>query len=175
MTCNKIFLVTFLVLWIGVSSTIGATEKNKPGVCPKPAVAVAISNDSCNSSCSNDSGCREKQKCCNTGCGHHCVYAERPGFCPFNDLPASPKVNVKPKCVSDFDCKKNTKCCERESSRDCLPLMKKKPGACPDVCEPKSEHKCTIDNDCPGNLKCCPKCGQTCMEPKKVMYAIPPP
>ncbi|XP_044154039.1 whey acidic protein-like [Bufo gargarizans] len=173
MTCTKLFLAPFLVLWMGVSSLPIATENTKRGVCPKP-MALINSTASCNNNCSNDHKCPENMKCCDTGCGHQCAYAERPGFCPLNDLPHEAGVPQAPKCLSDFNCQKNTKCCKRGSSRDCLPALKKKPGRCPDVCEPKSELKCSTDEDCPDNLKCCPLCGEKCMVPVKVMHAVPP-
>ncbi|CAN2388751.1 hypothetical protein PRIEUP_LOCUS16697, partial [Pristimantis euphronides] len=139
MTCTQLFLVTFLVLWMGVSSLTTVTKKvARVGLCPKP-LAFNECTASSDKNCSDDEECIEKMKCCDTGCGHRCVYAVRPGFCPLNDLkPPKAGTKQKPKCKSDYDCHKNAKCCERESSRDCLPTLKKKPGRCPDNCEPKS-------------------------------------
>ncbi|XP_069601862.1 perlwapin-like [Ranitomeya imitator] len=171
MTCKKLFLVTFLVLWMGVSSVPTVTGNTKRGVCPK-SVASIKSTASCDN-CSNDIECSDNMKCCNTGCGRQCVNAERLGFCSLNDLPVKEGVTEDPKCFSDFDCPKNTKCCERGPSKDCMLLLNEKPGKCPDVCEPKSDLKCSTDRDCPDNLKCCPHCNQTCAVPVKVMSAVP--
>ncbi|XP_069832722.1 perlwapin-like [Dendropsophus ebraccatus] len=171
MTCNKLSLATFLVLWMGVISVPRVTENTRPGLCPRPETFIRMTA-SCDSNCSNDNDCPEKMKCCNTGRGYKCAYAERQGFCPFNDLPHEVGMAKRPKCSNDFDCPKNAKCCERGSSRDCLPLMKEKPGMCPNVCYPRSQLKCSTDRDCPGNLKCCPNCGHTCMVAVKVRYAV---
>ncbi|KAM4053919.1 uncharacterized protein ACNLHF_006445 [Anomaloglossus baeobatrachus] len=170
MTCKKLFLITFLSLWMGVSSVPSVAGNTKRGLCPKP-VALMNSTTSCDN-CSNDNECSEKQKCCDSGCGRQCVNAERPGFCPLSDLPVKAGVTAKPKCFSDFDCLKNTKCCDRGSSQDCMPILKQKPGKCPDVCEAKSDVKCSTDRDCPDNLKCCLHCNQTCAIPVKVMHAV---
>ncbi|KAG8592509.1 hypothetical protein GDO81_000529 [Engystomops pustulosus] len=140
------------------------------GECPKP---LASMNTSCVNNCTQDNECPKNKKCCDTGNGQKCVYAVRPGFCPSSDLPHDAGASQKPICPSDFDCPINTKCCPRGSTQDCLPLLKEKPGRCPDVCDPKSEQQCSGDVDCPGDLKCCPGCGQKCMVPIKVMHAFP--
>ncbi|XP_056417824.1 waprin-Phi1-like [Hyla sarda] len=172
MTCNKLFLTTFLVLWIGVFSVPAFTENTKPGLCPRPETFIR-STGPCDNSCSKDDDCLGHMKCCDTRCGYKCVYAERPGFCPFNDLPHEAGMTKRPKCSSDFDCRKNAKCCERGSSKDCLPALKEKPGVCPNFCDPKSQLKCSTDKDCPANLKCCPNCGHTCVVSVKVRHAVP--
>ncbi|XP_066429685.1 WAP four-disulfide core domain protein 2-like [Eleutherodactylus coqui] len=136
MTCNKLFLVTFLVLWMEVSCLPNITERKiKRGLCPKPESLSNWANSSAKN-CTCDDDCLENMKCCDTGRGLQCAYAERRGFCPCNDLPRTEPSS--PKCKSDFDCYKNAKCCDRGSSKDCLPAAKKKPAKCHSVPAPLS-------------------------------------
>uniref|UniRef100_A0A8C4TX30 WAP domain-containing protein n=1 Tax=Falco tinnunculus TaxID=100819 RepID=A0A8C4TX30_FALTI len=43
----------------------------KPGVCPKRRVLHTFAP--CNSSCSDDTDCPHREKCCFTGCGRGCL------------------------------------------------------------------------------------------------------
>ncbi|XP_068134970.1 WAP four-disulfide core domain protein 5-like [Hyperolius riggenbachi] len=168
---NQLFSITFLYLWIEASGlSIKTSVKAKPGSCPKSS---ALQNSACDKRCSNDMECPNLMKCCDSACGRTCLYAERPGFCPDSDLPATDGQNAPPKCVSDFGCIGNAKCCDRGATRDCLPALKEKPGICPGDCGAASPMPCSSDHDCPAKLKCCPKCGQKCTVPIKVNQASP--
>ncbi|XP_053311758.1 perlwapin-like [Spea bombifrons] len=165
-------VIAFIFLWSQILCLPSINGKTKEGFCPKPGVSLNATTP-CVDNCSEDSDCAEDMKCCNTSCGLSCVYSERPGFCPFNDLPITGEVQ-EPKCKSDFDCEKNTKCCARGSSHDCLPASREKPGKCPTVCKLAiSGPRCYSDHDCPDNLKCCNDCGQRCIKPGKGLYVFP--
>ncbi|KAM5193184.1 uncharacterized protein ACMZJ9_014242 [Mantella aurantiaca] len=166
---NLLFTVAFLLLWVDVKSATTKSKTSKQGLCPKPAV-LRNSSSPCDNKCSNDSDCSGQLRCCDTGCGLRCVYGERKGFCPYNDLPDIGNKGENPKCVSDFDCIRPAKCCDRGSSKDCLPASREKQGRCPTFCESKSKIPCSSDYDCPNSLKCC---SYLCEIPEKVTHAVP--
>ncbi|XP_040188257.1 WAP four-disulfide core domain protein 3-like [Rana temporaria] len=164
-----LFMFALLLLWVEVKCMTTKSKMNKQGLCPKPA-AIRDFTTPCNNNCSSDSDCPGKLRCCDTGCGHQCVYGVRTGFCPNSDIPDKGDKEEQPKCASDFDCIKPAKCCDRGSSKDCLPASREKPGKCPGVCETKSDIPCTSDHDCPKSLKCC---SNWCEKPLKVTHAVP--
>uniref|UniRef100_A0A8C4TW97 WAP domain-containing protein n=1 Tax=Falco tinnunculus TaxID=100819 RepID=A0A8C4TW97_FALTI len=51
----------------------------KPGVCPKRRVLHTFAP--CNSSCSDDTDCPHREKCCFTGCGRGCLPPDKRDIC----------------------------------------------------------------------------------------------
>ncbi len=67
MPCLKFSHYGFSVMCFCMSA-----EPEKPGVCPKHSLDVAVSG-ACVEMCSHDSNCPNDQKCCSNGCGHQCM------------------------------------------------------------------------------------------------------
>uniref|UniRef100_A0A3B3ZGS3 WAP domain-containing protein n=1 Tax=Periophthalmus magnuspinnatus TaxID=409849 RepID=A0A3B3ZGS3_9GOBI len=73
-------------------------------------------------------------------------------------------------CYADDDCQGANKCCPTNCGTICEPpVIKTKPGSCPD---PNLHFKtckteCTDDGQCEKNLKCCnSNCGLQCVPPE---------
>uniref|UniRef100_A0A3B4B1V8 WAP domain-containing protein n=1 Tax=Periophthalmus magnuspinnatus TaxID=409849 RepID=A0A3B4B1V8_9GOBI len=73
-------------------------------------------------------------------------------------------------CTFDEDCKGEDKCCSNGCGHTCQrPVIKSKPGSCPDTSPffTTCKIECADDSQCLRNLKCCfSNCGFQCIPPE---------
>ncbi|XP_053408333.1 whey acidic protein-like [Mercenaria mercenaria] len=137
---------------------VSCTEKacgSKPGRCPRPT-GIAI----CVKTCTDDSSCHGRRKCCSNGCGHTCVLPENGGnHCYHKGQKRMDGETFKDRC--------NTCTCNNGHISCTEMACGSKPGRCPrptgiGICV----ELCTDDSSCHGRRKCCSNgCGHTCERP----------
>ncbi|XP_068725068.1 uncharacterized protein [Montipora capricornis] len=112
------------------------TEKGKPdemcpSLIPTPICELGVTG------CSNDSECRDGQKCCLRGdCKKKCYKLAKSGECPMVRREPCPLSSARDECSTDWDCPGNFKCCSEGCARKCTATFVGKPGD--DPCENSS-------------------------------------
>ncbi|XP_067303445.1 uncharacterized protein [Pseudorasbora parva] len=158
--------------------TAPAPAPVNPGVCPSrrytPGKCAVIRFVSC----TNDSDCSKKEKCCSNGCGLQCMapVTVNPGVCPSRRYtPEKCAVISFVSCTNDSDCSKKEKCCSNGCGLQCMAPVTVNPGVCPsrrytpEKCAVIRFVSCTNDSDCSKKEKCCSNgCGLQCMAPVTV-------